>query len=108
MKNNQTIWNYEHKAWTPDDINKYTKQFKVLILFKSHPLSVSREAELIIYGDFSKKKKELLLMGIISKYGGQNLTSSVCIEINDFAERWHNRYILEKRARVINFKKKRK
>jgi len=108
MKKIHNIWDYEHKAWTDKDINKYIKQFKVLVLFKTHPLSASKEAELIIYGDFNKKKKELLLVSIIHKYGGQNLTPNVCIEINDFAEKLYNKYISEKRSRVINFKKKRR
>ncbi len=102
MKNRYTI--AEDEDWKDDAINRYVKQFKVLVLFRVH--SVSKEVELIIHGDFSIKKKKLLLIDIIRKYGGKNLSPNICVEINDFAEKWYNKYVSEKRARVINFKKK--
>ena len=94
---------FEEK-WSDKEIIKYIDQFNVLILFKAH--KIFNEVEMLVYGDFSDSKKELLLLSISMKFGGKKMTTKICVEINEFAEKWYNKFVSKKISRVINFKKK--
>lgn len=93
-----------YEKWNDEEISEYIDQFNVLILFEIH--RIFNEVEVIVYGDFSNARKELLLLGVTSRFGGKKINSKICAEINEFAEKWYNKYVSKKTARVINFKKK--
>ena len=92
------------ERWSVDEINEYVKSFNILILFEI--FNVIKEAKIIIHGkDMNDKQKQKLKELIIVLFGGQVITDSLCIKINDFGVKWYNKFILKKLARVINFKK---
>lgn len=95
-----------HELWTTSEINSYTECFGVLVLFDMNVLYTNNEAKIIIHGELTDDQRYALLEGITNSFGGQLLTDDVCDDINKFAEKWYNRYVLNRRARVINIKRK--
>jgi len=95
-----------YQAWTNEEINEYIEQFNVLILFV---VSLgSKEAQLEIHGDLNETQREQLLVLITTMFGGATLSSALCGKINEFAEKWYNKFVLKKKARVINCKKEKR
>jgi hypothetical protein len=90
--------------WNDQDVSDFLSQTPVLVLFKLH--YGANEAELIIHGKLNEKQKMLLKVCIVGEFGGMNMTNDISIEINEYAKRWYNDYILApKKIRVLNFSK---
>ena len=94
-----------YDKWKAKEINDYIAQFNVLVLFSI--VTLFDEVEIVIHGNFKTSKKKMMLLKIISKYGGLKLTDVMCAEINEYAERWFNRNISKESSRIINFGKRR-
>jgi hypothetical protein len=90
-----------HEKWEEEDIDEYVKAYGVLVLFEQE--AFGNDAKIVIYGSYILElhKRELELL-IIEKFAGQHLTEAMCWKINDFAEKWYNKEILFKKARVVN------
>ena len=96
-----------NEPWTNEEIKKYIDTFNVLVLFEVY--SAIKEAQIIIHGkNLIDKQKKQLKEFITMLFGGEFITDKLCIRINRFAEKWYNKIILKKHARVINFKKRKK
>lgn len=95
-----------YETWTKEEIDEYVDSFGVLVLFKIKPLL--KEAELLVYGNITDEQAKKLENHIGTIFGGTSLTKPMCNKINEFAEKWYRKVILNKRARVINFKKGKK
>ena len=94
-----------YQAWTQDEIDEHIEQFNVLVLFVVQ--LGTKEAQLEIHGNLNDTQRESLMLLITNNFGGHTLSSALCAKINEFAEKWYNKYVLKKKARVINFKKER-
>jgi len=90
---------YEH--WSGEEINSYIDEFNILVLFQTQSSSI--EARIVIYGKLSDTQKEQLLERITTLFGGMNLSDSLCNKINEYAEKWYNKFVLKRQARVLNF-----
>ena len=90
-----------YEEWTSEEIEDYIRPFGIVVLFETSLFY--NEAKIIIHGkclnDYCKK---ILEEKITNKFGGQTLTKEMCDKINQFAERWYNKEILLKKARVVN------
>ena len=95
---------FDHDIWTEKEIEEHLSAFNVLVLFKKH--NHSKTAEILIYGKMTSIQKLTLLERITNVFGGANITHNVCNKINEFSEKWYNKHILKRRARVINKGKK--
>jgi len=94
-----------YEEWDDDEINDYTSQNPVLVLFKIH-LGIN-EAELVIHGNLNDKQKMLLKICIVGEFGGKKMSDDMSVRINEYAEMWYNDYILAaKKVRVLNFSKR--
>ena len=93
-----------YDKWSPAEIDDYTSQFKVLILF--NVVTLYDEVEVVIHGNFKTSKKKAMLISIITKYGGRKLSDAICAEINEYAERWFNRNVSTESSRIVNFGKR--
>ena len=94
-----------YEEWTDDEIDEYLNQFGVLVLFKIH--ADVGEAELIVHGAITDTQAEQLKGFITLLFGGVVLSNALCGKINEFAEKWHNKHVLNKKARVVNYRGKR-
>lgn len=92
---------YQH--WTEQEINEYTDQFSILVLFVVD--DVRKEAQIVVHGNLTNEQKDQLTIIITTLFGGTTISRSLCDKINEFAEKWYNKFILKKKARVINFRK---
>ncbi len=90
-----------YEYWNGQEIDEYIRQFSVLVLFQA--IQGQKEARLVIYGKFEDEKKDQLKKQISTLFGGFNLSSQLCNKINEYAEKWYNKFVLKKQARVINF-----
>lgn len=88
--------------WNNEDIDEQVNLFGVLVLFDITNTLFGREAQILIYSKMGEWDKSLLKETIISKFGGKTITTEVCIQINEYAEKWYNHKVLRRRARVIN------
>lgn len=95
-----------YKKWSQDEINDWLSVYSVLVLFE--PDLYSNEAKINIHGKLSESQKNQLLHEITSHFGGTVMNRSICEKINEFAEKWHSKHILHKKARVINVNTKRR
>ena len=87
--------------WTSEEIEDYIYPFGILVLFET--ILFSKEARIIVYGKLLDDHcKEMLVGRITEKFGGQDVCSTLCNKINRFAEKWYNKEIMLKKARVIN------
>ena len=93
-----------HEPWTIEEIKKHVSDFNVLILFDI--TSVNMIAQIIIHGNINKSQKHTLLENIVNLFGGTPLTNPLCNKINEYAEKWYNKEVLKRKARVINIKRK--
>lgn len=93
-----------HESWTDDEIKKHVTDFNVLVLFEIK--STHQEAQIVIHGNLSKAQKHVLLENVVGLFGGAPLTNALCNKINEYAEKWYNKEVLKRRARVINIKRK--
>lgn len=93
-----------YEEWDEHEINEYLDQFGILVLFKIH--LTSKEAEVVIHGNITDTQADQLKGFITMLFGGSSLSRPLCSKINEFAEKWHNKIVLKKKARVVNFKKK--
>ena len=91
-----------YDSWTTEEVDDYLKEFNILILFKVHLLY--NEAEVLIHADIADDKKDLLRGKISMLFGGDTLSRDLCLRVNEYAERWYSRNILNKKAMVINFR----
>lgn len=93
-----------YEEWDEQEINEYIDQFGILVLFKIH--FSTKEAEVEIHGNITDKHVNQLKAFIAMLFGGASLSKVLCGKINEFAEKWYNKVVLNKKARVINFKRK--
>lgn len=93
-----------HEPWTDEEIKRHVADYNVLVLFDIK--NVVREAEIVIHGNMNKTQKHVLLENIIKLFGGAPLTNALCNKINEYAEKWYNKEVLKRKARVINIKRK--
>ncbi len=90
-----------NEEWTEEEINSYIDKNNVLVLF--HVDVPTNTACMIVYGtSINSYQKDDLKYQISKKFGGKTLTNTMCENINEFAEKWYNKYILNKKARTIN------
>ena len=92
-----------YHTWTDEEIKEYTDQFNVLVLFVVQ--LGSNEAKICIYGNLDDSQKDKLMENIVTMFGGTQLSDPLCGKINEYAEKWYNKFILKKKARVINYRK---
>jgi len=92
-----------YDSWSQHEIDEYLKFSSVLVLFDTN---VAREAKINIYGKLTSTQRQILLEGITSLFGGAPLSSNVCNKINEYCEKWYNKHIAKKKARVINVGRK--
>jgi len=95
-----------YKTWTEQEIDEYVDQFGVLVLFIVH--TNTKEAELVVHGRLNEAYKDKLKEKITMMFGGTTLSDPVCNKINEFAEKWYNKFVIKRKARVINCKKGKK
>lgn len=89
--------------WNEQDIKDYLAAVGVLILFEIEiSLFSKREAKVVVHGSFSSWDKDMLRDDIVLKFGGTDITDDIGIKINEYAEKWYNKKILRRKARVIN------
>lgn len=93
-----------YEVWTEQEINDYLSQFGILVLFKIH--LVTKEAEVVVHGNITDEQVDQLKGFIALLFGGVLLSKPICGKINEFAEKWHNKYVLNKKAHIINYKRK--
>ena len=92
-----------YQVWDAQEIDDYLKNFNILILFV---VDVGRkEADLDIYGNLDNDQTEQLRSLIATLFGGLQMDKQLCNKINEFAEKWYNKFVLKKKARVINCRK---
>jgi hypothetical protein len=92
--------------WTKLQIDEHLKMFGVLVLFALESTFFGPEIKLVVYGDkISEFDKMVIKEEISDYYGGDPITTKVCVLINELALRWYNKNILKKKARVVNKKK---
>lgn len=92
------------EPWTDQEKKDYLSANNVLVLFN---VDLKRkEAKIEILGKLTEHQKNVLLEAITNVFGGIKLTSKVCNKINEYADKWYNKFILKKKARVINSGKK--
>lgn len=95
-----------YQEWTDQEIAEYVDTFSILVLFA---IDVAlKEAQIIVHGNLSDEQKEQLVIVIATLFGGTNMSKALCNKINEFSEKWYNKVILKKKARVINYKKDKK
>lgn len=92
------------EQWTKKEIDEWLDIYNVLVLFKPH--WSTKTAEITIYGKMDTALKIKLVEDIAKTFGGAHMTKKVCNKVNEFAEKWYNKYVLKRRARVINTRKK--
>lgn len=88
--------------WSAQDISDYLSAVGILILFEIEINFFNKEAKVIVHGDFSLWDKDLVRDEIMKKFGGKDITDEVCILINEYAEKWYNKKIKRRKARVVN------
>lgn len=93
------------EPWTEKERKEYLETNPVLVLFNVN--LNKKEAKIEILGKLTEHQKNILLEAITTMFGGIKLTSKVCKKINEYANKWYNKFILKKKARVINSGKKR-
>ena len=92
------------ESWPEDEITEYLNNHGVLVLF-----IVDKTVNLaypVVHGLTDNESRETLVMLIMGLFASTNLNQSICVKINELAEKWYNKNILKKKSRVINFKKK--
>ena len=94
------------EAWTHEEIDEYLQDFNVLILFKADIYATNVKID--VYGNLTDDQRDKLKHSIMNTFGGALLNESLCNKINEFAQKWYNKNVLNKRSRVINFKKDKK
>lgn len=92
-----------YETWTDKEILDYIGQFGILVLFRIH--NTTKEAEVVIHGRITETQSDQLKGFISLLFGGSSLSSLLCVKINEFAEKWYNKYVLNRKARVINYKR---
>lgn len=95
-----------YQQWEEQEIDEYVDQFNILVLFVIDIML--REAQIVIHGKLTYEQKEQLMIVIITLFGGRQMSKPLCNKINEFSEKWYNKFILKKKARVINFRRERK
>jgi len=93
-----------YDPWTAEEIKQYVEDYNVLVLFELP--NTGTTAQLLIYGKMNKYQKHELMDKITHIFGGVPLSSAICTKVNEFAEKWYNKEILKRKARVINIKRK--
>ena len=89
------------EEWTNEEINGHLFKNNVLVLFVLD--KYTNLAQIIVYGvGLLTEHKDDLKYRISSKFGDRLLTDEVCSDINEFAEKWYNKNILNKKARTLN------
>jgi hypothetical protein len=88
--------------WSEQEINEYVDLVGVLVLFEIEISLFSREAKIIVHGKMNTWDRESLRDDIIKKYGGKDITDEIGIRVNEYAEKWYNKKILKRKARVLN------
>lgn len=95
-----------YQEWTEQEIDEYVDQFSVLVLFVIR--AQLKEAEIVVHGKLTDEQAEQLLLIIATLFGGRSMSKELCGKINEFSEKWYNKFILKRKARVINFRKENK
>ena len=93
-----------YEPWTDEDIREYLDKHPILVLFKI--IGPNKSANIILHGDISVNQKIELEKKISTLFGGSLLTSVTCEKINEYANKWYKKNVLNGAARVINFKRK--
>jgi hypothetical protein len=93
-----------HESWTDEEIKRHVADFNVLVLFDIK--NTNHEAQIVIHGNLNRSQKHVLLENIVKLFGGSPLTNVLCNKINEYAEKWYNKEVLKRKARVINIKRK--
>ena len=93
-----------YEYWNGQEIDEYVRQFNVLVLFQA--VQGQKEARLVVYGKIDDEEKDQLKKQILVQFGGFDLSSQLCDRINEYAEKWYNKFVLKRQARVINFGRK--
>lgn len=94
-----------YDTWTQDEIDEYVRAFNIVVLFDIRN-TTSKIAGLKVYGNVTLTQRDALLDKISHTFSGVYLSDAVCNKINEFAEKWYNKEVLRRRARVINIKRK--
>lgn len=100
------MYKFLNSNWTEQEISDYLSVVGVLVLFEIEVNLFNREAKIIIKGDFSSWDKSSLKDDITKYFGGKDISDELCIRINEYAEKWYNKKIARRKARVINKVKK--
>lgn len=87
-------------TWTKDEIAEYVRDYNILVLFEED--WPSREAIIVIHSKISAAKKDGLREKIIAIFGGRALTDQICDKVNEYAVKWFNKVILQRKSRVVN------
>lgn len=91
--------------WSKEEIDEWVDIYNVLVLFEEW---VGREAKVVIHGKIDATNQMKLAEAIVRYFGGTHMTPSVCRKVNEFSQKWYNKNILNKKARVLNSKGKKK
>ena len=92
--------------WEKNEIDEWLDIYSVLVLFETQ--WVVRDAKVVIHAKMDATNKMRLAEAIARHFGGTGLTRPVCHKVNEFAQKWYNKHILKKKARVLNSKGKKK
>ena len=93
-----------YEKWDSEEIDDHLRVCPILILFKIH-VNLG-EAEIVVHGNLSQKQEILLKVCIVGEFGGDKMSEKLCITINEYAEKWYNRFVKPQKIRVLNFAKK--
>lgn len=93
-----------YDKWSDQEIEEYLEASNVLVLFETN--HSTKTAELKIHGKMTDHQRMAMLENILNVFGGAKLAASVCAKINEYAEKWYNKNVLKRKARVININKK--
>lgn len=94
-----------YNEWTDEEVQEYLEKHKVLVLFENHP---NEYTTMVIHGDLDEKQKDKLKENILRIFISSLITPTVCEKINEYAIKWCNKYIFNRRTRVINGNKGKK
>lgn len=93
-----------YEEWSENEINEYMDQFGILVLFK---INISNKiAQVVVHGNITDEQVNEIKEYIALVFGGTILDKMLCGKINEFAEKWYNKYVLNKKAHIINYKRK--
>lgn len=94
------------EKWEQREIDEWLDTYNVLVLFETQ--WVVRDAKIIIHGKMDTTNKLRLASDVAKYFGGISLTYPVAAKVNEYAQKWYNKHILKKKARVLNSKGKKK